>query len=46
MAGDDDDEVLQEVVVIDDAECRDLMEKFIADNPELWNEDIGEPDPV
>ncbi len=30
-----------EVVVIDDAECRDLMEKFIADNPELWNEDIG-----
>jgi cytosine deaminase len=30
-----------EVVVIDDAECRTLMEKFIADNPELWNEDIG-----
>ncbi|MCB0906695.1 MAG: nucleoside deaminase [Nocardioidaceae bacterium] len=30
-----------EVVVVDDAECRELMEKFIADNPELWNEDIG-----
>jgi cytosine deaminase len=32
-----------EVVVLDDAECVALMENFIAANPELWNEDIGEP---
>jgi cytosine deaminase len=30
-----------EVVVIDDAECRQLMQEFIGDHPELWNEDIG-----
>lgn len=30
-----------EVVVIDSPECRQLMEKFIEENPELWNEDIG-----
>lgn len=30
-----------EVVVLDDAECIDLMAKFISDKPELWNEDIG-----
>jgi cytosine deaminase len=30
-----------EVVVIDDPECRQLMETFIDSNPELWNEDIG-----
>ncbi|MFN8196467.1 MAG: nucleoside deaminase [Nocardioidaceae bacterium] len=30
-----------EVLVVDDAECRELMEQFIAANPELWNEDIG-----
>lgn len=35
-----------EVVVIDDTDCVELMETFIADHPELWNEDIGEtPDP-
>lgn len=33
-----------EVVVIDDDECVGLMTEFIADHPELWNEDIGEPD--
>ncbi len=33
-----------EVVVIDDEECRTLMEDFIAANPELWNEDIGVED--
>ena len=33
-----------EVVVVDDAECRTLMEQFIAANPELWNEDIGVED--
>jgi len=26
----------------DDAECVTLMREFIAANPELWNEDIGE----
>ncbi len=31
-----------EVVVMDDPECRELMESFIANNPELWQEDIGE----
>ena len=30
-----------EVVVLDDAECVQLMTEFIAANPELWNEDIG-----
>ena len=30
-----------EVVVLDDAECIDLMTDFIAQHPELWNEDIG-----
>ena len=32
-----------EVVVLDDQQCIAMMEKFIARNPELWNEDIGEP---
>jgi len=31
-----------EVVVLDNAECRQLMETFIENNPELWHEDIGE----
>ena len=30
-----------EVVVLDDARCRALMERFIAAHPEIWNEDIG-----
>lgn len=30
-----------EVVVADNQECRQLMESFIKNNPELWNEDIG-----
>ena len=33
-----------EVVVSDDEECKALMREFIAANPELWNEDIGEED--
>ena len=33
-----------EVVVLDDAECVDLMATFIAENPALWNEDIGVED--
>lgn len=31
-----------EVIVVDDEECRRLMQGFIAEQPELWNEDIGE----
>ncbi|OAR23449.1 tRNA-specific adenosine deaminase [Streptomyces sp. ERV7] len=34
-----------EVVVLDDAECRSLMREFIASEPGLWFEDIGEPPP-
>ena len=30
------------VDVIDDAECFDMMARFIGENPDLWNEDIGE----
>jgi creatinine deaminase len=32
-----------ELVLADSEACRSLMEAFIASNPELWNEDIGEP---
>ncbi|MET8982747.1 nucleoside deaminase [Streptomyces sp. NPDC004539] len=31
-----------EIVLLDDAECVALMTDFIAKNPALWNEDIGE----
>jgi len=31
-----------EVVVLDDPECIEIMTEFIENNPELWNEDIGE----
>ncbi|KAK4447539.1 cytidine deaminase-like protein [Podospora aff. communis PSN243] len=30
-----------EVIVLDDPACRELMERFIEESPELWNEDIG-----
>ena len=30
-----------EVELADSADCRKLMEKFIREKPELWNEDIG-----
>jgi cytosine/creatinine deaminase len=30
-----------ELVIVDDPECRQLMEQFIRTHPELWNEDIG-----
>lgn len=33
-----------EVVVLDSDECRQMMTDFIAAEPSLWNEDIGEPD--
>ncbi|MEV6065783.1 nucleoside deaminase [Nocardia sp. NPDC052001] len=29
------------ITVLDDPDCVDMMEKFIRDRPELWNEDIG-----
>jgi creatinine deaminase len=29
------------VIVLNDQTCIDLMNTFIADNPALWNEDIG-----
>jgi cytosine deaminase len=32
-----------ELEVLNVPECIDLMTKFIADRPDLWNEDIGEP---
>jgi len=31
-----------EVIVLNDQRCIDLMTPFIADDPALWNEDIGE----
>ena len=31
-----------EVVIADDPDCIALMTKFIAEKPELWNEDIAE----
>jgi cytosine deaminase len=27
--------------VLNDEECIEMMKKFIAENPTLWNEDIG-----
>ncbi|MEE9128204.1 MAG: nucleoside deaminase [Planctomycetota bacterium] len=32
-----------DLVMADSQECRSLMDDFIRANPELWNEDIGEP---
>lgn len=31
-----------EVIDLDSSECRELLEGFIAEHPEVWNEDIGE----
>ncbi len=31
-----------EVVTLDSAACRALMDEFIAAHPDVWNEDIGE----
>ncbi|MEV8590211.1 nucleoside deaminase [Streptomyces sp. NPDC051180] len=31
-----------EVLVLDDPECTALMRRFVAERPELWNEDIGD----
>lgn len=30
-----------ELIVVDSHECKNLMETFTRDHPELWNEDIG-----
>ena len=30
-----------EVEVVQDADCIDIMRRFIAQNPSVWNEDIG-----
>jgi creatinine deaminase len=31
-----------ELQIVDNAECYELMQQFIAEHPELWNEDIGQ----
>ena len=31
-----------EVINLDSPECYDLMQRFIAEHPDVWNEDIGE----
>ena len=31
-----------EVEVVDDPRCLEMMTLFVTENPELWNEDIGE----
>ena len=33
-----------EVIDLDAAACRELLARFIAANPEIWHEDIGEDD--
>lgn len=31
-----------EVIDLNNSECVEMMQNFIADSPDLWNEDIGE----
>jgi cytosine deaminase len=31
-----------EVIDLDLAECKEMMDEFIEKHPEIWNEDIGE----
>jgi cytosine/creatinine deaminase len=31
-----------QVVLVNDPQCKALMQKFIRENPDLWREDIGE----
>ena len=31
-----------EVVIVDDADCKELMRRFIEEKPELWAEDIAD----
>jgi cytosine deaminase len=30
------------VIVLENAECKELMRKFMREKPDVWNEDIGE----
>ena len=30
------------VIDLNDASCIEMMGRYIAENPELWNEDIGD----
>jgi len=30
-----------EIIDLDSSECIDLLGRFIAERPEVWNEDIG-----
>jgi cytosine deaminase len=32
-----------QLIVLDDSECIEMMRDFIANHPDLWNEDIGDP---
>ena len=32
-----------EVIVMDNAECKALLNRFIEQSPQIWNEDIGVP---
>jgi cytosine deaminase len=32
-----------EVIELDSQECIEMLAKYIAENPRIWNEDIGEP---
>ncbi|MGP1345109.1 MAG: nucleoside deaminase [Phycisphaerales bacterium] len=34
-----------DITCLDDQRCIDLMRRFIAERPALWNEDIGVPSP-
>ena len=34
-----------ELTIVNDLACISMMQRFIADRPTLWNEDIGEIDP-
>jgi cytosine deaminase len=31
-----------EVIDLDSADCRELLGSYIAEHPEIWNEDIGQ----
>jgi len=33
-----------ELMVLEDQRCIEMMERFIRENPDLWNEDIGVPE--
>ena len=33
-----------EVVVLDNAECKNLMQEFIRQYPDVWQQDIGQPE--